>query len=123
MRGRREFALVRRAREGATLTEWGLVLAWAWGGALWVGRRQVWPKAGKAGGPAQPKNVCPKMQTEIRAVLIRHNSGRYPISPKSSDGSLAPSADGSNEIIPPKAEGPLHHRTRQIASAKGEVVQ
>jgi hypothetical protein len=50
MKGRREFALVRRAREGATLAEWGFVLARAWGASLWIGRRRVWPKAGKAVG-------------------------------------------------------------------------
>ena len=49
MRDRREFALVRRAREGGTLTEWGLVLAWAWGASLWVGRRRVWPLAKEEG--------------------------------------------------------------------------
>jgi hypothetical protein len=43
----RGFALSRRAREGADMAEWGLLLAWAWGAVLWVGRRRVWPEEGE----------------------------------------------------------------------------
>jgi len=39
----REFVLGRSMRTGATMAEYGLVLAWAWGAELWIGRRRVFP--------------------------------------------------------------------------------
>ena len=54
--GWRAFALGKRAREGAGLAEWALLLSWAWGAELCVGGRRVWPGGGGgregAGGTA-----------------------------------------------------------------------